>query len=79
MHLAAKMSHCKSTLLILFLRDDTVDLAHKTNNADETPEQLALRHGIYAPLFEMVSPAVSYIKSLAFTSNPYYRQKSMCK
>ena len=79
LHLAAKISHCKSTLLILFLRDDTIDLAYKKNNADETPEQLALRHGIYAPLFEMASPDVSYIKSLAYTSNPYYRHRSVCK
>ncbi|XP_047025204.1 ankyrin repeat domain-containing protein 49 [Helicoverpa armigera] len=77
MHLAAAISHCKSTLLILFLRDDTVEIAHKKNSANETPEQLAQRHGIYGPLFEMVSPAVSYIKSIAFTSNPYLRQKSV--
>lgn len=79
MHLAAKISHSKSTLLIFFLRDDTIAIAHRKNQAKETPVQLAIRHGIYAPLFEMVTPAVSYIKSLAFTSNPYYRQKSVFK
>ncbi|KAJ8735468.1 hypothetical protein PYW07_007088 [Mythimna separata] len=79
MHLAAKISNCKSMLLILFLRDDAVEIAHKINSAKETPLQLALRHGLYASLFEMVTPAVSYIKSIAFTSNPYYRQKSVCK
>lgn len=76
MHLAAAISHCKSTLLVLFLRDDSVEIAKKKNNVGETPEKLAQGRGIYAPLFEMVSPAVSYIRSLAFTSNPYLRKKS---
>ncbi|CAB3239845.1 unnamed protein product [Arctia plantaginis] len=73
MHLAAAISHCKSTLLILFLRDDTVDLANKLNNSNESPAMLAQGHGIYGPLFEMLCPSVSYIKSLAFTCNPYVR------
>ncbi|CAG4965273.1 unnamed protein product [Colias eurytheme] len=76
LHLASAISHCKSTLLILFLREDIVELARRPNKSKETPEQLARRHGIYAPLFEMVLPAVSYIKSLAFTCNPYYRNTS---
>ncbi|XP_041975622.1 ankyrin repeat domain-containing protein 49 isoform X2 [Aricia agestis] len=73
LHLAAAISHCKSTLLILFLREDIVKIAKRPNNSDETPEQLARGHGIYAPLFEMVLPAASYIKSMAFTSNPYMK------
>ncbi|XP_053613117.1 ankyrin repeat domain-containing protein 49 isoform X2 [Plodia interpunctella] len=79
MHLAAAMSHSKSTLLILMLREDTVDIAHKSNNSDETPEQLARGHGIYSPLFEMLLPAASYIHSEAFTCNPYVREKYRIK
>ncbi|XP_013194725.1 ankyrin repeat domain-containing protein 49 [Amyelois transitella] len=75
MHLAAAMSHSKSTLLVLMLREDTVDLAHKPNNSDETPEQLARGHGIYSPLFEMLLPAASFIHSQAFTYNPYVREQ----
>ncbi|XP_026731255.1 ankyrin repeat domain-containing protein 49 [Trichoplusia ni] len=75
LHITASISHCKATLLILFLKDDIVEVASKKNNSDETPEKLALGHGIYAPLFEMVCPEVSYIRSLAFTTNPYVRQK----
>lgn len=75
MHLAAAMSHCKSTLLLLLLRIDTVETANKPNNSGESPKQLALGHGIYAPLFEMVSPAVSFIHSVGFTCNPYVRSQ----
>lgn len=73
MHLASAISHCKSTLLILLLREDTVDIAKKSNNSGQNPEELARSHSIYGPLFEMVSPAASYIKSIAFTCNPYVR------
>lgn len=69
LHLASHLSHCKSTLLLLLLREDLVEVARKPNNSGETPEQLARGHGIYAPLFEMVSPASSYVSSLAFTCN----------
>lgn len=68
------MSHCKSTLLVLFLRDEVLEVAKKTNKSGETPEKLALRHGIYGPLYEMILPAASYIHSLSFTNNPYYAQ-----
>ncbi|XP_062524625.1 ankyrin repeat domain-containing protein 49 isoform X1 [Bombyx mori] len=71
LHLASHLSHCKSTLLLLLLREDLVEVARKPNNSGETPEQLARGHGIYAPLFEMVSPASSYVSSLAFTCNRY--------
>lgn len=71
MHLASSISHCKSTLLILLLQEDTTDIAEMSNKSGETPKQLAQRNGIYAPLFEMIRPAVSYINSLAFTCNPY--------
>ncbi|KAJ0182618.1 hypothetical protein K1T71_001987 [Dendrolimus kikuchii] len=71
LHLASAISHCKSTLLVLLLREDTTELASKPNKSGETPEQLARAHGIYAPLYEMVYPAVSYIKTIAFTCNPY--------
>ncbi|CAG4979263.1 unnamed protein product [Parnassius apollo] len=71
LHLAAAISHCKSTLIILLLREDTVDIAHRQNKSEETPEQLARGHGIYGPLFEMALPAANFIKSLAFTYNPY--------
>lgn len=73
MHLAAAISHSKSTLLILFLREDAVDVAQMTNNSGSTAEQLAVSNGIYAPLFEMMMPAASYIRSLSFTCNPYSR------
>lgn len=73
LHLAAAISHCKSTLLVLFLREDIVEISRRPNNSDETPEQLARSHGIYAPLFEMVLPAASHIRSLSFTCNPYVR------
>ncbi|XP_059048143.1 ankyrin repeat domain-containing protein 49-like [Achroia grisella] len=75
LHLAAAISHCKSTLLILMLRDDIVDVAKTRNKSNERPEQLALGHGIYAPLFEMALPAASYIRSPAFTYNPYVREQ----
>ncbi|XP_026758729.1 ankyrin repeat domain-containing protein 49 [Galleria mellonella] len=75
LHLTAAISHCKSTLLILMLRDDMVNIAKTPNNSHETPEQLALGHGIYGPLFEMVLPAASYIHSQAFTCNPYVREQ----
>ncbi|XP_049881041.1 ankyrin repeat domain-containing protein 49-like [Pectinophora gossypiella] len=71
LHLTSAISHCKSTLLILLLREDIVDIVKKPNNSGETPEDLARGHGIYAPLFEMAIPAASYIRSLAFTCNPY--------
>lgn len=71
MHLASAKSHSKSTLLILFLLDDTVNIASMKNNSGETPLDLAKGHGIYGPMFEMVFPAACYIKSLAFTCNPY--------
>lgn len=74
LHLATAISHCKSTLLLFLLRDDTIEIVNKKNNSGETPETLARSHGIYAPLFEMVCPAASYIKSLAFTCNPYVRE-----
>ncbi|XP_075971213.1 ankyrin repeat domain-containing protein 49-like [Anticarsia gemmatalis] len=77
LHLAAAISHCKSTLLVLFLREDMVEIAKKPNNSGESPEKLAQGHGIYGPLFEMLCPAASYIKSLAFTCNPYVRQKAV--
>lgn len=73
LHLVSAISHCKSTLLVLLLREDVTEIAKKTNNRGETPVDLAKGHGIYAPLFEMVDPAVSYIRSLAFTCNPYVR------
>ncbi|XP_034836077.1 ankyrin repeat domain-containing protein 49 [Maniola hyperantus] len=76
MHLAAAMSHCKSTLLILLLREDLVETARRRNHSDETPEQLARGHGIYAPLFDMVLPAASHIRSLSFTCNPYIRAQN---
>lgn len=75
MHLAAAISHSKSSLLLMFLRDDVVETANRPNNSGETPKQLALGHGIYAPLFEMISPAVSYIHSDAFTFNPFVRKQ----
>lgn len=74
MHLASAISHSKSTLLVLFLREDTVDMARMKNNSGETPEELAKGHGIYGPMFEMLCPAANYIRSLAFTCNPYVRQ-----
>lgn len=74
MHLASSISHCKSTLLILLLREDITDIAKMANNAGETPKQLAQRNGIYSPLFEIIYPAASYIRSLAFTCNPYVRE-----
>ncbi|XP_028176344.1 ankyrin repeat domain-containing protein 49-like [Ostrinia furnacalis] len=77
MHLAAAISHSKSTLVLLFLRDDVVQAAEKKNISGETPKQLALRHGIYAPLFEMVMPAMSYIHSDAFTFNPFIQKQVM--
>ncbi|XP_037298583.1 ankyrin repeat domain-containing protein 49 [Manduca sexta] len=77
LHLAAAVSHCKSTLLVLFLRRDLIEIARKTNNSGETPEDLARGHGIYAPLFEMVCPAISHIHSLAFTCNPFVRRKQI--
>lgn len=76
MHLASAMSHCKSTLLILLLREDTADIAYKPNNSGDTPVELARGHGIYAPLFEMALPAASYIRSLAFSCNPYVRMST---
>lgn len=75
MHLSAAMSHSKSTLLILMLREDTVEIAKKPNNSGETPEKLAQGHGIYGPLFEMLLPAASYIHSQALTCNPYVRKQ----
>lgn len=66
LHLASHLSHCKSTLLLLLLREDLVEVARKPNNSGETPEQLARGHGIYAPLFEMVSPASSYVFFFSF-------------
>lgn len=51
------------------------EIAHRTNKSNETPEQLARGHGIYGPLFEMALPAANYIKSLAFTGNPYVRDQ----
>ncbi|GBP29291.1 Ankyrin repeat domain-containing protein 49 [Eumeta japonica] len=72
LHLASAISHCKSTLLTLFMRDDVADIAKQKNRSGETPEQLARSHGIYAPLFEMISPAVSYIRSSAHTFNPFW-------
>lgn len=74
LHLASSVSHCKSTLLILLMREDNTDLAKAENKSGETPEQLAQRNGIYGPLFEMICPAASYIRSLAFTCNPYVRE-----
>ncbi|XP_047544969.1 ankyrin repeat domain-containing protein 49 [Vanessa atalanta] len=73
LHLAAAISHCKSTLLVLFIREDVVEIARRPNNSKETPEQLARGHGIYAPLFEMVLPAACFIRSLSFTCNPHIR------
>ncbi|RVE49352.1 hypothetical protein evm_005967 [Chilo suppressalis] len=73
MHLAAAISHCKSTLLILLFREDTMEIADKPNNSDENPKELALGHGIYGPIFEMVLPAASVIRSAAFTCNAYVR------
>lgn len=75
MHLTSAISHCKSTLLVLLLREDTTELAKTPNKSGETPEQLAKGHGIYAPLFEMVCPAVSYIRSMAFTCNIYVHKQ----
>ncbi|KAL4716026.1 hypothetical protein ACJJTC_002791 [Scirpophaga incertulas] len=74
LHLAAAVSHSKSTLLILLLREDSTEIANKCNNSGETPIQLARGHGIYAPIFEMVLPAVSYIRSIAFTCNSYMKE-----
>ncbi|CAH2238948.1 ankyrin repeat domain-containing protein 49 [Pararge aegeria] len=76
LHLAASLSHCKSTLLILLLREDLVDTARKANQSDVTPEQLARTHGIYSPLFDMVLPSASHIRSLPFTCNPYVRAQN---
>ncbi|OWR54015.1 ankyrin repeat domain-containing protein 49 [Danaus plexippus] len=73
LHLASAISHCKSTLLILLLREDAVEIYRRPNSSQETPEQLAISHGIYSPLFEMALPSASYIRSIAFTSNPYVR------
>lgn len=73
LHLVSSIGQSKSTLLILFLREDMVEVAHKLNNSDETPKMLAAGHGIYAPLFDMVLPAASHIRSLGFTCNPYVR------
>lgn len=72
-HLAAAISHSKSTLLLLLLREDVVEISRRANKSDETPEQLARSHGIYSPLFDMVLPAASHIRSLSFTCNPYVR------
>ncbi|KAJ2947777.1 hypothetical protein O0L34_g9559 [Tuta absoluta] len=79
LHLASAISHCKSTLLILLLREDMVDMAKKPNNSGETPEDLARGHGIYSPLFEMALPAACYIRSLSFTCNPYVRAQLTSK
>ncbi|KAM3967578.1 ankyrin repeat domain-containing protein 49 [Aphomia sociella] len=79
LHLAAAISHSKSTLLILMLREDMVDISKAQNKSNETPEQLALGHGIYAPLFEMLLPAASFICSQAFTCNPYVREQTPIK
>lgn len=79
MHLSAAMSHCKSTLLLLLLRNDTVETAKKPNNSGESPKELAVRHGIYSPLFEMVLPAVAFIRTDAFTFNPYVRKQLLNK
>ncbi|CAG9796701.1 unnamed protein product [Diatraea saccharalis] len=76
LHLAAAISHCKSTLVVLLLREDTTDIAEKPNNSGESPKQLALRHGIYSPIFEMVLPAISFIRSISFTSNPYVKEQN---
>ncbi|XP_011560093.3 ankyrin repeat domain-containing protein 49 [Plutella xylostella] len=73
LHLAAGMSHCKSTLLVLLMREDISDLAARQNNAHETAEQLARGKSIYSSLFEMAIPAASYIRNLSFTCNPHYR------
>ncbi|CAH0724750.1 unnamed protein product, partial [Brenthis ino] len=73
LHLASAISHCKSTLLILLLREDVVEISRKPNKSEETPEQLARSHGIYSYLFDMVLPAASHIRSLSFTCNPYVR------
>ncbi|VVC90540.1 ankyrin repeat domain-containing protein 49 [Leptidea sinapis] len=73
LHLASAISHCKSTLLVLLLREDMVEISQRENNSHETPEKLAKGHGIYAPLYEMVLPSASHIRSLAFTCNPYTR------
>ncbi|XP_022117497.2 ankyrin repeat domain-containing protein 49 [Pieris rapae] len=74
LHLLSSIGQSKSTLLILFLREDIVEIAQKPNNSNETPRMLASGHGIYAPLFEMVLPAASHIRSLGFTCNPYIRK-----
>ncbi|XP_014356148.2 ankyrin repeat domain-containing protein 49-like [Papilio machaon] len=73
LHLASALSHSKSTLIILLLREDIVNIAQRKNKSNETPEQLAHGHGIYGPLFEMALPAVNHIKSLSFTCNPFVR------
>ncbi|XP_072944800.1 ankyrin repeat domain-containing protein 49-like [Epargyreus clarus] len=73
LHLASAISHSKSTLLVLLLREDTAYIVKKPNKSNETPEQLARSHGLYAPLFEMASPSISYIRSLEYTCNPYAR------
>lgn len=49
------------------------DLLCRENKSGETAEQLAQGHGIYGPLFEMILPAASYIRSIAFTCNPHVR------
>ncbi|XP_047984923.1 ankyrin repeat domain-containing protein 49-like [Leguminivora glycinivorella] len=73
LHLAAAKSHSKSTIITLLFQDNSVEVAQMVNNVGEKPEELARGHGIYAPLFEMVMPAASYIKSIGFTCNPYLR------
>ncbi|XP_068626638.1 ankyrin repeat domain-containing protein 49 [Battus philenor] len=75
LHLASAISHCRSTIIILLLREDVVDIAHRQNNANETPEQLAYGHGVYGPLFEMALPAANYIRTLSFTCNPHVRSE----
>jgi ankyrin repeat protein len=75
LHLAAAKSHSKSTLITLLFQENGAHVAQVVNNIGEKPEDLARGHGIYGSLFEMVMPAVSYIKSTAFTCNPYLREE----
>lgn len=71
LHIATSVSHCRRMLQLLLAHPDVQPFVK--NKSGDSPRDLARRTGIYDYLFDAADPAISYIKSMAFTVNPFIR------